>query len=128
MTSIEEINAIAQDTEETIRDAVWSGGKLNKKMTSARIYDMYIEGVNSAIKKKDEKLQENLRTVYVVMLVVLEDVSMKTAAVVAHVVAEKLVETGDLRKQFRESPFASFAAAHEILKEAVKKINFDEEK
>lgn len=37
MTSIEEINAMAQDTEETIRDAVWNGGKLNKKMTSARI-------------------------------------------------------------------------------------------
>ena len=75
MTSIEEINAMAKDTEETIRDAVWNGGKLNKKMTSARIYDMYIENVNSAIKKKDEKLQENLRTVYVTMLVVLEDLS-----------------------------------------------------
>lgn len=128
MTSIEEINAIAQNAEEAIRDAVWDGGNINKKMTSARIYDMYVENVNSSIKKEDEKLQENLRTIYTTMLVVLENVPMKTAAVVAHIVAEKLVETGDLRKQFKKSPFASFVAAHEVLKEAVKKVNFDEEK
>jgi len=128
MTSIEEIKAMADDTEESIRDAIWSDGKLNKKMTSARIYDMYLDNVNSTLKQSDKKLQGNLRVVYVVMLVVLEEVPMETASVVAHVVAEKLVESVDFRKEFKEAPFASFVASYEVLKEAVKTINFNEEK
>ena len=120
----EELEKAAQESEDSIKNAILLGGNLNKKLTSARLYDMYYE----AMKKRKPKF-DDVRTVFVSMLVILNNTDIKQASIVAHVVTEALMKDSDnLQEQFKKSPFASFAAAYLSLVDAVEKVNFNEDK